>query len=177
MGTVVHLALEELSLGGEPPQDCRPDDRERWRRALRMQGLAGAALEHALQQVLENIAASLCADGPGRWILSPAHAQARSEWPLVMLDGEGRPRTLVIDRSFVDVATGERWIVDYKTSRPLAGESLTVFRAREAEAYREQLAGYRDALAALGPEPVRCALFFTALGELHELGDLALAAR
>jgi ATP-dependent exoDNAse (exonuclease V) beta subunit len=66
--------------------------------------------------------------------------------------------------------------VDYKTSSPRVGETEADFLARESSAYREQLAAYREAVAALGPEPVRCALYFTALGRLHELQAAELEA-
>jgi len=47
--------------------------------------------------------------------------------------------------------------------------------ASEAEHYREQLVRYRDAVRLMDGRPVKCALFFTALGELWPVDDLELA--
>lgn len=112
----------------------------------------------------------------GRWVLSSAHLKARSEWALTAVDRNGTAHDLIIDRTFIDASSGERWVVDYKNSLPLQGESLAVFVARESAVYGEQLCRYRDALQLLGSEPLRCALFFTALGHLHRLPDLDLPA-
>lgn len=176
VGTVVHLALEELSLETPLPAEPRPPQWARWRNALRLQGLAGAELEEAVELVAASVSNTLSATGRGRWILSAEHREARSEWSLNRVDDEGIVRNAVIDRCFVDTQSGDRWIVDYKTSRPADGESLESFTAREAAHYASQLAGYRDMLQLVGPEPIRCALYFTTLGLLHELDGLALPA-
>ena len=63
-------------------------------------------------------------------------------------------------------------MVDYKSGTPAEGTSAEEFADREVARYREQLRGYRDAVLALGPEPVRCALYFTGLGILRTLPEL-----
>jgi len=176
VGTVVHLALEALSLLAELPHAATQEDRRGWRRALAMQGLAGEALERALRRVAASVESTLAGGGAGRWLLSSAHPGARSEWALTVARDDGFS-DMVIDRTFVDADSGVRWVVDYKTSRPADGEALAAFVAREADHYREQLAEYRDALRALGDEPVVCALYFTALDHLHSLDELALPAK
>jgi ATP-dependent exoDNAse (exonuclease V) beta subunit len=118
---------------------------------------------------------ALAVDGPGRWILSSAHPDARSEWALTRVDGEGRVEDIVIDRTFLDAATGERWLIDYKTGRPDSGEDLEQFLARESATYRPQMLRYRDTLRAIAPTVLRVALYFTAIGHLHRLHDLDLA--
>ena len=177
IGTTVHLALEELSRRRSLPAAIDDTDRRRWRMALQRNGLAGTPLQEALQAVADSVTQSLQAGGTGRWVLCPDHKEAHSEWSLTSVDGEGRLQKLVIDRSFVDRDTGERWLVDYKNSRPADGEGLAEFTARETDTYHEQLLRYRDALRCLGPQPLRCALFFTALGHLHRLQDLDLPGR
>lgn len=174
VGTVVHLALEQLSRRNPLPDAATPADTARWRMALLGEGLWGNALEAAHTRVSAAVAATLRAGGEGRWVLSQEHAQARSEWRLSRVDEDGGVADLVIDRTFVDSASGERWIVDYKNSQPLPNEDWEAFAAREAAHYREQLLGYRDALRHLGDEPLRCALFFTERGVLHPLPELAL---
>jgi ATP-dependent exoDNAse (exonuclease V) beta subunit len=105
------------------------------------------------------------ADERGRWILAP-HSQARSELPLTGLS-EGRLRSVVIDRSFVD-ESGTRWVIDYKTSRHEGG-GLEEFLGQEMQRYAPQLRTYAALARSLGPEPVRAALYFPLLGALREL--------
>ena len=177
VGTVVHLALEELSRSGDLPAAIGRAERRRWRAALAGLGLWGAALDEAQAAVEQSLQASLAPDGPGRWILSGAHARARSEWALARVDPTtGRIGDLVIDRTFVDRDTGIRWLIDYKNSRPEFSETVEDFLARQGEVYREQLLRYRQALRELGDEPLRCALYFTALGRLHHMPELDLGA-
>ncbi|MEH6636686.1 MAG: UvrD-helicase domain-containing protein [Halioglobus sp.] len=174
VGTVVHLALEELSLRKVLPQSVSAADSARWTVALQQSGLWGTLLDEALQSVISSVVQSLRADGPGRWVLSGTHQQAKSEWALTCVDEQGAVHDLVIDRSFVDPDTGIRWIVDYKNSQPAKGESLTAFTVRETSAYLGQLQRYRDAVRTLGEEPLCCALFFSALGHLHPVTELDL---
>ena len=168
VGTVVHLALEELSRREQLPVSPEKADRLRWGMSLRQLGLSGEDLERALAALLQSVSASLT-DPQGRWLLSCRHGDAQSEYALTCASSAGRLQDLVIDRTFLDSENGTRWIVDYKTSRPREGEPTEAFLRREALVYREQLAGYREAMAARGPEPIRCALYFTALSVFHEL--------
>lgn len=175
VGTVVHAALEELSLLPELPDAASPAQEARWRIALQALGLSGERLAAALASVLASVNTTLAEHGEGRWVLAARHPEARSEWALSVAEGDA-VRDIVIDRTFVDAATDVRWIVDYKTSQPVAGESVASFLARESEHYREQLQIYRDALRARGEQTLRCALYFTALGLLHPLDDLQVSA-
>jgi ATP-dependent helicase/nuclease subunit A len=176
IGTVVHLALEQLSARTVLPIEISVQDRRRWRMTLQKKGLSGGVLEGALKQVVSSLTQSLQVASSGRWVLSNDHIDARSEWPLTVVDERGRLRDIIIDRSFVDNVTGERWIVDYKSSRPNPEETLHVFAARESATYLGQLRCYRDALRGLVTEPLRCALFFTALAYLHAIPELDLPA-
>ena len=100
-----------------------------------------------------------------KWLLSPDHRDARSEWRLTG-PVDGTVRNVVIDRTFVDA--GVRWVIDYKTSTH-AGGGLDLFLDNELERYRPQLQMYRELASRLGPEPVRAALYFPWLGRLREL--------
>ena len=174
IGTVVHLALEQLSLCPVLPESPSERDKLRWKLALQREGLWGDVLERALAAVLDSVAVSLGEGGAGRWVLSPEHPGAHSEWALTGIGTEGRIQDIVIDRSFIDAQTGVRWIVDYKNSQPAEGESQADFAARESAVYREQLQCYRDALHRLNVEPLRCALYFSAIGLLHPIDELDL---
>jgi len=176
IGTVVHMALDELSRRDTLPAEPDGRDRERSRATLAGLGLWGTALEEALAAVEQSLRTTLAAAGPGRWILSNGHHQARSEWALTCVNPvTGRIDDLVIDRTFVDCDSGIRWLIDYKNSRPEPGETLDEFFSRQAGVYREQLLRYRHALRELAHEPLRCALYFTALGQLYPLEELELA--
>ena len=105
-------------------------------------------------------------DERGRWILSGTHHEAYSEWELSGVSG-GRLRNLKVDRSFVD-ESGTRWVIDYKTSAHEGGD-LEGFLAREIERYRPQLEAYLELARAMGPQPVRAALYFPLLGAFREL--------
>ncbi len=171
VGTVVHLALETLSRRDPLPRAVGDGERRHWRQALQRCGLWGGTLERALAAVEKSVSLTLDAE-QGRWILSAQHREAHSEWALTGVGPDGGLRELVIDRTFLDPDSGLRWIIDYKTSRPEGGEPLETFLSREAETYRSQLALYRDTLATLCAEPLRCALYFTGLGHLHRLPEL-----
>jgi ATP-dependent exoDNAse (exonuclease V) beta subunit len=97
-------------------------------------------------------------DARGRWLLAarPAADRAASELKLTGIDG-GRRVNVAIDRTFVD--GGVRWVIDYKTGWHEGADS-EAFLDSEVQRYREQLARYARFLAALGPEPVRCGLYF-----------------
>ena len=173
VGTVVHLALEELSLRDDLPSKVQYSDSQRWRSALAGMGLWGDALDEAQAAVQQSLQCTLAADSPGRWVLSPRHLRPRSEWALTWLNPDtGRSEDLVIDRTFVNADDGVRWVIDYKNSEPEAGEALEDFLGRQEQDYREQLLRYRGALRALSDEPICCALFFTALGRLHHVKSL-----
>jgi ATP-dependent exoDNAse (exonuclease V) beta subunit len=176
VGTVVHLALEELSGRANLPEQVSDRDRQRWRAELVRTGLWGDGLAAAIAEVEQAVVTTLAAGGAGRWLLGGGHRQARSEWALTSVDPDGGIQELVIDRTFIDSDTGVRWVIDYKSSRPAPQQSLEDFLAGQAAAYREQLLRYRRVLRELGPEPLRCALYFTALGHLYHLPDLDLAS-
>ncbi len=176
IGTVVHLALEELSRRPQLPATASTADQRRWAMALQREGLWGSELDTALHTVLSAIGQTLRANHSGRWVLSSGHNDAHSEWRLTCVNAQGNIQDISIDRSFIDRDTGQRWIIDYKNSRPASGESLDAFAARESASYKVQLMLYRDAVRQLGAEPLRCALYFTALGYLHVVVELDLPA-
>ncbi len=176
IGTVVHLALEELSRRSSLPEHASVQDEQRWRMALQRQGLWGEGLDDAVHKVQRAIAQALHHDHSGRWLLSSEHKDARSEWNLTTMAANGDIRDIVIDRSFIDRETGLRWVIDYKNSSPMPGESLDHFATRESTAYLEQLRCYCAAVRQLGAQPLRCALYFAALGHLHILTELDVPA-
>jgi ATP-dependent exoDNAse (exonuclease V) beta subunit len=76
---------------------------------------------------------------------------------------------VVFDRMLVD-EHGQRWVVDYKTSRHEGG-AIDEFIDNEAERYGPQMRRYAALAAELGTEPVRIALYFPMLGVFRELSS------
>ncbi len=171
VGTVIHELLEQLSKLTPLPDALTDQLVNLGNQSLAALGLAGEQLDSALQRVVCAVQLTLADLTSGRWLLSAEHEHAASELPLTIQE-EGKPRDIVIDRTFVDRDTGIRWIIDYKSSAPEAGVSKASFLQAEADRYMNQMRCYRDAISALGPEPVRCALYFTSMSCLHHLSDL-----
>jgi ATP-dependent exoDNAse (exonuclease V) beta subunit len=94
------------------------------------------------------------------------------------VDAGGQIRNAVLDRYFE--STGQRWIIDYKTAMPATADKTgdpeqflqEQFLQEQKDRYRPQLERYRELVERLfadDPKPIRIALYFTGLGELHEL--------
>jgi ATP-dependent helicase/nuclease subunit A len=165
VGTIVHAWLARAADSGELP--AVPDTDAQlavFEAELRRQGVAAAERPAAARVIAAALQRSF-ADARGRWILS-RHRDAYSELALTGLS-EGRLRSVVIDRCFVD-EHGTRWVIDYKTSRHEGG-GLEEFLDQEMQRYQGQLTAYAALARALGPEPVRAALYFPLLGVLREL--------
>ena len=110
----------------------------------------------------------MLADADGQWVLAN-HPEARCEWPISGVDASGQLQNAVLDRYFE--SDNQRWIVDYKTAMP-ANVAQEQFLQEQKDRYRPQLGRYRaliERLYADNPKPVHIALYFTGLGELHEL--------
>ncbi len=166
IGTVVHAALEAFAAAAPLPGRDEIEARAaRYRAQLRRHGVPDRELDSATTRVLAALTHSV-EDARGRWILEAAHREAASELALTGL-AEGRLRSVVIDRSFID-ASGVRWVIDFKTSSHEGGR-LEDFLAREVQRYRPQLAVYTALARALGPEPVRAGLYFPLLGVFREV--------
>ncbi len=162
VGNVVHRWLQRIA-----EDELRGWDsarvaslREGFRRELAAHGVAGGDIEDAVERVSAALTNAV-SDERGRWLLGP-QSQASSEHR-IRANIDGRPRTLVIDRRFVD-ADGRHWIVDYKTSRHEGGDTEG-FLERERERYRTQLERYARAL---GLDAVALGLYFPLLAGWRE---------
>jgi ATP-dependent helicase/nuclease subunit A len=163
-GTVMHAEFERLAAAPEYVLGIEARQ-EACAARLREQGIAPAQALQTAQSIVRQLS-KLATDERVQWLVSGSHRDAHSELRLSgIVDGE--LRNVVIDRSFVD-ASGTRWIIDYKTSLH-AGGGLEEFLAREMERYAPQLRLYLRLAGALGPEPVRAALYFPWLREFRAL--------
>jgi len=131
-GIQVHLLMQWLAPPAEPPTE---------QRLAELLGIGMADLAPLLERARQWLQAPALAH-----LFDPAHyQQAWNEFELV--DTGGRIRR--IDR--LVLASQAIWVVDYKSGRLDDPAAL--------EAYRAQLAGYRQAVAAIWPgRPVRCGL-------------------
>ena len=162
VGTIVHAELHRLALGAASPRAS-----EHYARWLAELGVADSAREAAAMRIQEALLRTL-ADPRGRWLLSDAHPEARSEWRLTGLHA-GRVVNVIFDRMLLD-AQGVRWIVDFKTSSHEGG-AVEQFLQDEVQRHGPQLRRYASLARALGPEPLRLALYFPLLGAFRELGS------
>ena len=162
VGTLAHRYLEMIANDG---LDAWPATRTASSRGvmeiwLSQQGCGDRDAALGAERVVAILDTTLASE-PGRWILT-ARAGAASEIALMKVSPDGTPQS-VVDRTFVE--DGTRWIIDYKTARPEGDLAM------HAEQYREQLERYADLFAADGL-PVRCVIFYAALGRLVELSRI-----
>ena len=156
LGLAVHRWLQEISEEGPGawPRERLEALRPRTRRMLQFHGVPADELD-SLSADVETALLNTLDDERGRWTLEQ-HDDAASELPL-SLQEDGRTRSLILDRSFVH--GGERWIVDYKTSRHEGGD-LEAFLDEEERRYAPQLERYRVAMQARESRPIRTVLYF-----------------
>ncbi len=167
VGTLVHRFLQRMALDGLDAWSA-----ERLRRArpsvsaaLRGLGLSGGQLDEGRERV-ERALLNVIEDGRARWILDPAHPQARSEYRLAARLGE-ELCNVAVDRTFLE--NGVRWIIDYKTGSH-EGSDLRQFLESEKGRYREQLETYARIFSLLGDTRIRLGLYFPLLKEWMEWG-------
>ena len=162
LGIVVHAALCDLGSAGLPAnaRDWIETRMPAWARQLAGAGLPEPDIDRCREEAARQIA-NVLADETGRWILAGG-TDAVSEFSVSGVV-EGAVRTCRFDRAFED--GGERWVIDYKTGPvPAGARSLERFVAR----HRPQLDRYRVLAEALYGQPVRTALYLTALPRLIE---------
>ena len=177
VGSVVHRWMQRIAEDGLSGwNDARVETlRDAFHAQLAARGVAEAECVAAAGRVAESMKRTL--DDPrGRWLLED-RTTAQSEYRLSSMDG-GVRRDWIIDRTFVD-DEGNRWIVDFKTSRH-EGADVDGFMDRERERYRGQLEGYAKLLsvkadgalpgsgAASANGNVRLGLYFPLLGGWRE---------
>ncbi len=156
LGLTVHRWLQEITEEGpdawtrERLEALRP----RTRRMLQLHGVPLDERE-SLADDVEQALLNTLEDERGRWTLQ-RHDDAASELSLSLRE-DGRTRSLILDRSFVH--QGERWIVDYKTSRHEGG-NLARFLDEEQRRHAPQLDRYRLAMQERETRPIRTALYF-----------------
>jgi ATP-dependent exoDNAse (exonuclease V) beta subunit len=163
VGTVVHHWLQRIADDAMHGWDARRVEslRPLFGRELQRRGIHGSRGIDAAALVADALKNSL-EDERGRWLLGP-HPKARSEHRLRFRGRDGI-RSYVIDRLFHD-AGGDRWIVDFKTSRHEGG-GLQAFLDEQRARYEPQLNTYAAAF-----DKARRGLYFPLLRGWREWGN------
>lgn len=143
IGTVIHRVLYQISQDGLEYWDKIDFSQENTRfiPLLEQAGIISAQLDEALDKLITALK-KIIRDPRGRWILSPHHHDAHSEFALNVVRNK-HVQQLIIDRTFVD--SGLRWIIDYKTTS-FSGDNPEIFLNNAAQKHKQQLENYAAAL-------------------------------
>lgn len=162
-GTITHRIIEALWYDGEFPETARIAT------ALAAEGMNPDTAAAVAQEIADEVTA--CQKEPFfKWLLDRTHPDGESEYTIEAVSLPG-----VIQAGVLDLVKQDGdlwWIVDFKTSRPEAGEGEAEFVKQQAEYYRPQLTAYQAMLAkAKGVDiaQVRVGLYFTNLRQWHEI--------
>ena len=158
VGTVIHQYLEWM--GKEALKNWTEERILFEQNAIKNQLLyLGTSLNDVVQaqQRVTDALLFVLRDARGQWILAD-HQQAKSEWPLSLVDAQGQIRNFVVDRTFVD-EQGVRWIIDYKTGLHQGG-NLEAYLQNKQEAHLGQLENYATIFRALEERPISMGLYF-----------------
>ena len=163
LGNLIH---ESLCAWGRSalPEDAAAwikPRRERWRRRLAAAGLSEAEASDHLAEIERQLRAVL-ADPDGRWLLGPRQ-EAASEFG-VTAHIDSALANAFLDRIFEH--EGIRWIIDFKTSPVEDDEDAIKVLVNRHQA---QLAHYRTLAAGLYNQPIKTALYLTAIPKLVEV--------
>ena len=171
-GTVLHRLLEHVGNVGieQLDQATRRLLLDRVPGLLNNLGITGEALEASAAIVRQALIDTLDSQ-TGQWLLSGQHQESACELAVSGII-HGQLVNLVVDRTFID-AHGKRWIIDYKSGYHAGGDPAGFFQ-QEAMRYSTQLDRYRRLLAALGPQPIQCALYLPRHTHLEVLSALSL---
>lgn len=169
VGTIVHAWLERIAGDGldQWSEVALRAQADIFKAQLNMHGLPKSRLEAGLSMILTCLVNAIASER-GRWLLAPYRNAANELAVHGIVDG--RLVRATIDRTFVD-DDGLRWLVDYKTSSPAAGDDPGLFMSNEKERYRSQLQLYTALVKQLEPNrSVRSALYFPMFDGWIEIG-------
>ena len=166
VGIITHRVLELLATQPEGPQINELITQSWIANNVRLHGLTPSQASE-VQARCQGLIKKALGCSTAQWILS-SRTDAYSEMALNRIE-DGECKTYVIDRTFLDDNSGIRWVIDFKTSEPQRGASLSDFIAREAQDYRGQLITYAELIAAIGwadQAPIKAGLYYPAIQHL-----------
>ena len=163
LGDLIHQCLCAWGRNG-PPADGQAwfaVRRRQWRSRLLAAGLGKGERLYCLAEA-ERQLTNVLLDPQGRWLLGPRN-QAASEFAVTGVLDDALV-SAYFDRIFLH--EGVRWIIDFKTGRGAPGEASI---QEQAARHRPQLARYRALAEALYDEPIKTAVYLTAIPKLIEV--------
>jgi ATP-dependent exoDNAse (exonuclease V) beta subunit len=162
-GTITHRLIETIWHDGELPET------ERIATALAAEGMNPDTATDVAQEIADEV--TTCQKEPFfQWLLDRTRPDGESEYAIEALKKRGVIQTGILDFVRQD---GDHWcIVDFKTSRPVAGQAQAEFVKQQVEYYRPQLIAYQAMLARakqVDIAQIRVGLYFTSLQQWHEI--------
>jgi ATP-dependent helicase/nuclease subunit A len=162
-GTITHRLIEALWHDGELPET------ERIATALAAEGMNPDTATAVAQEIADEVTA--CQKEPFfKWLLDRTRPDGKSEYAIEAVKQPGVIQTGILD--FVKQHGDRWWIVDFKTSRPGAGQTEAEFVKQQAQYYRPQLIAYQAMLAkakGVGIAQIGMGLYFTSLQQWHKI--------
>jgi len=168
LGTLVHRVFETYVSAPDRALFLRDlkSLEPQWRLAIRHLDLQHGAEEEAIAFIHASVQRTL--ETPSlAWIFDDQHLDSECELELSRFQS-GQLRNFIIDRTFID-QNDVRWVIDYKTSTPSAGQTIDSFVAEQRENYRNQLDSYRSLFSYMESRPIRTGLLLTAIPALVEM--------
>lgn len=154
IGTVCHQIMQMM---GERGSDTKVIDQQVMHQLLCEAGVLPHFIDEALSRT-KQIITSCLQDKRGQWVLNNQHESSQFELALSgVLNGEVVHCRL--DRTFVD--QGQRWIIDYKTSRH-DDDNKDQFLDNEVIRYKAQLERYAQLMSAIDSRPIMLGLYYPA---------------
>lgn len=151
IGTLMHEVLAILSRA--PADECKAIlNNIYWQQRLRQLGIADTVSAWAQVQ---NAITNMLQSNTGRWLLQQPNSQAEFALSAVI---DGEVQKLILDLTFVE--DNIRWIVDYKASQPVEGQSMTDFLQQEKQQYIKKLNEYAYALQNIDSHAIKIGLYF-----------------
>lgn len=166
IGNLVHEALQNFLSNRQLMETDRLEGLRRyWRRQLQRFSFEDDEIETALSRIERSLKQTLDAEDLA-WVFDNDYETSAAELAMQSL-GNGILHTHILDRSFVD-KQGIRWIIDYKSAEPLAGQSIEDFIDEQKALYAAQLDRYKSLFQQESNKGVKTALLFTGLPRLVE---------
>lgn len=156
-GTITHRIIESFWRARILP------DIEQVASALENEGVDSETALFVGKEILHEI--SLCLEESFfNKLMHTGHSVAYSEWSIEDFSSPDKIRSGTLDFVFRD---GSQYlIVDFKTSKPEAGETIETFLMRQSDSYRPQLTAYREMLSRVkecSSDRITVGLYFTRL--------------
>ena len=151
LGTLIHKYLELA--------DLSPDKNSVSKDLVRI-GMPSNKINESADFIIEMLN-KVKQDNIFKWLFKPRDSA------LVEAEFFAEERSIIIDRMFVE--DDILWVIDYKTAIPFEGESLSEFQSRQKREHTDQLSFYKNTLAEIYDNDIKCAIYCPATQQLIEI--------